>query len=166
MVFCARDDDFGDDLHYVPVLAQEFIIAMNADSPLADKEFIVPEDLEDVELITYREQIPLGKAVKATLDTWNLPNVRYAFDDESILAGFAANGVEVALMLDTFFLNHVQGIVVKPLYNNATRRSVSITRSIWRSTRRNTIRSAWMISSSSWESSELDRSDPDMLFFD
>ncbi len=166
VVFCARDDDFGDDLHYVPVLAQEFIIAMNADSPLADKEFIVPEDLEDVELITYREQIPLGKAVKATLDTWNLPNVRYAFDDESILAGFAANGVEVALMLDTFFLNHVQGIVVKPLYNNATEKK-RFYHTIYMAFNEKKYHPFCVDDFIKFvESSELDRSDPDMLFFD
>ena len=166
VVFCARDDDFGDDLHYVPVLAQEFIIAMNADSPLADKEFIVPEDLEDVDLITYREQIPLGKAVKATLDTWNLPNVRYAFDDESILAGFAANGVEVALMLDTFFLNHVQGIVVKPLYNNATEKK-RFYHTIYMAFNEKKYHPFCVDDFIKFvESSELDRSDPDMLFFD
>ncbi|WP_251198038.1 LysR family transcriptional regulator [Anaerotardibacter muris] len=122
VVFCARDDEAGAEITYVPALAQEFIIAMNADCPLADKDFITPDDLVDVELITYREQIPLGKAVKNVVDQWGFDNVRYAFDDESILAGFAANGVEVALMLDTFFLKHVQGIVVKPFYNNAEER--------------------------------------------
>lgn len=166
VVFCARDDDLGMDIHYVPALAQEFIIAMNADCPLADKEFIVPEDLEEVELITYRDQIPLGKAVKATLDTWDLSNVRYVFDDESILAGFAANGVEVALMLDTFFLKHVQGIIVKPLYNNATERK-RFYHTIYMAYNEKKYHPFCVDDFIKFVSAQkLDRSDPDMLFFD
>jgi DNA-binding transcriptional LysR family regulator len=122
VVFCAKDETFGTNIRYVPTVAQEFVVAMNENCPLVEKEFIVPEDLESVELITYRSQIPLGRAVKSMLDSWGFNNVRYAFDDESILAGFAANGVEVALMADTFFLKNVQGIVVKPFFNNADER--------------------------------------------
>ena len=167
VVFGARDDDFGSDIHYVPVQAQEFKIAMNADCPLANKEFIVPEDLDGVELITYREQIPLGKAVKATVDTWNLPNVRYAFDDESILAGFAANGVEVALMLDTFFLKHVQGIVVKSLYNNATEKK-SFYHTIYMAYNVKKYHPFCVDDFIKFvdETHRIDRSDPDMIFFD
>ena len=166
VVFCARDDVFGPDIHYTPVLAQEFVIAMNEDCPLADKEFIVPEDLDGVELITYREQIPLGKAVKATLDTWDLPNVRYAFDDESILAGFAANGVEVALMLDTFFLKHVQGIIVKPFYNNAVDRN-SFFHTIYMAYNEKKYHPFCVDDFIKFvEEQKLDRSDPNMLFFD
>lgn len=167
VVFGARDDDFGTDICYIPVLAQEFKIAMNEDSPLAEKEFIVPEDLEGVELITYREQIPLGKAVKSTVDAWNLPNVRYAFDDESILAGFAANGVEVALMLDTFFLKHVQGIVVKPFYNSAAEKK-TFYHTIYMAYNEKKYHPFCVDDFIKFvdETHRIDRSDPNMIFFD
>lgn len=166
VVFCARDDDAGAEINYVPALAQEFIIAMNADCPLADKEFITPEDLTDVELITYREQIPLGKAVKNAVDQWGFDNVRYAFDDESILAGFAANGVEVALMLDTFFLKHVQGIVVKPFYNNAEERK-RFYHTIYMAYNEKKYHPFCVDDFIKFvEAHQLDREDPSMSFFD
>lgn len=117
VVFCAQDPNLSD-VTYVPVVAQELIVAMNENSPLAQKDYIVPEDLAEVNLISYRDSIPLGKSVKGLLSTMGIENVKYAFDDESILAGFAVNGVDVALMCDTFFLHSVNGIVKKPFYNN------------------------------------------------
>lgn len=118
VVFCAKDEA-PDDITFVPVVAQEFVVAMNERSYLADKEFIVPEDLKHCALISYREKIPLGKSVKELLDNIGVKGVKYAFDDESILAGFAVNGVDVALMVDTFFLRNVHGMILKPFYNNA-----------------------------------------------
>lgn len=117
VIFCAKDD-ISSDITYVPVVAQEFIVAMSERSPLAQKDYILPEDLLGSNLISYREQIPLGKSVKSLLDSLGVDNVKYSFDDESILAGFAVNGVDVALMIDTFFLRNVEGMVLKPFYNN------------------------------------------------
>lgn len=121
VVFCAYDEAVKG-VEFIPVVAQEFVVAMSADSSLADKDFITPEDLEGISLISYRDQIPLGKSVKHLMDGLGIENVKYSFDDESILAGFAVNGVEVALMLDTFFLHNVDGIVTKPFYNNVQER--------------------------------------------
>lgn len=118
VVFCAKDEE-TEDISFVPVVAQQFIVAMSENSPLAEKEFIVPEDLAGSALISYNELIPLGQSVKKILDELKVENVKYSFDDEAILAGFAANGVDLALMVDTFFLNNVNGIVIKPFYNNA-----------------------------------------------
>ncbi len=118
VVFAARDN-LSDEIVYVPVVAEEFIVAMSEKSPLAKKDFIVPEDLVNSTLISYREEIPLGKSVKKLLDSLGVENVKYAFDDESILAGFAANGVDIALMVDTFFLRNVKGMILKPFYNNS-----------------------------------------------
>lgn len=118
VVFCAKDD-ISNNLSFIPVAEQEFIVAMSDKSPLAKKDYIVPEDLLNSNLISYREQIPLGKSVKGLLDSLGIENVKYSFDDESILAGFAVNGVDVALMVDTFFLRNVDGMVLKPFYNNA-----------------------------------------------
>lgn len=117
----ARGDD-RPGFEYIPVVAQRVIVAMDAASPLAVKEFLVPEDLVDVQPITYADSIPLGRAMKAMLASHGLTQVTCSYLDESILAGFAANGVEVAIMVDTFFLRSVEGVVVRPLYNNARER--------------------------------------------
>lgn len=121
VVFCAHETD-DPDVKYIPVLTQKIVIAMNSTSPLTAKEFLVPEDLVNQSLITYRETIPLGKAVKGMLDDLGVKNAECDYLDESILAGFAVNGVEAALILDTFFLRSVENAEVRELYNNAEER--------------------------------------------
>ena len=121
VVFCAHCET-DPDIWYTPVLTQRLVVAMSSDCPLASKEFLVPEDLADQRLITYSDAIPIGKAVKKMLDDRGMSHAEYAYQDETILAGFAVNGVEVALMLDTFFLRSVENAEVRPLYNNADER--------------------------------------------
>lgn len=115
VVFCARGDD-DPSLAYVPVLTQKVVVAMSADCPLVDKAFVTPADLHEQHLITYVDTIPLGRAVRRMLDERGIENVEYSYLDESILAGFAANGVEAAVMLDTFLLRSVDNVVVRPFY--------------------------------------------------
>ena len=118
VVFASKSDS-DPLLSYVPILTQQVVIAMNSSSPLAKKEFIVPEDLKRHSLISYSDDIPLGKSVKALLEKLNINKISYNYLDESILAGFAMHGIESAVMLDTFFLKSVDGIEVRPLYNNS-----------------------------------------------
>lgn len=118
VAFCAFDALYIDKLHQIPVAEQHLVVAMSPSSPLASKPYLTPGDLKGESLITYREEVPLGKSVKNLLDSFDVDDVRYVYEDESILAGFAANGSDLALMLDTFFPHTMEDIVVKPLYNN------------------------------------------------
>lgn len=118
VVFCAFDALYSDKLHQIPVAEQHLVVAMSPSSPLASKPYLTPGDLKGESLITYRDEVPLGKSVKNLLDSFDIDDVRYVYEDESILAGFAANGSDLALMLDTFFPHTMEDIVVKPLYNN------------------------------------------------
>ena len=118
VAFCAFDALYNDKLHQIPVAEQHLVVAMGPSSPLASKPYLTPGDLKGESLITYREEVPLGKSVKNLLDSFDIDDVRYVYEDESILAGFAANGSDLALMLDTFFPHTMEDIVVKPLYNN------------------------------------------------
>ena len=103
----------------MPVLTQKVVVAMSSDCPLVEKEFVTPTDLLEQHLITYVDTIPLGRAVRRMLDECGIKNVEYSYLDESILAGFAANGVEAAVMLDTFLLRSVDDVVVRPFYPSA-----------------------------------------------
>ena len=118
VAFCAFDALYSDKLHQIPVAEQHLVVAMSPSSPLASKPYLTPGDLKGESLITYRDEVPLGKSVKNLLDSFDIDDVRYVYEDESILAGFAANGSVLALMLDTFFPHTMEDIVVKPLYNN------------------------------------------------
>lgn len=125
VVFCAKDSDSASEIVYVPVTTQTVAVAMTADSPLAQLEFVTPEDLRACQtLITYKDNIPLGKAIHKLLDRLGIYDVAYDFLDESILAGFTSCGNRTAVILDTFFLSGVKGITVLPLYNNATDRKI------------------------------------------
>ena len=118
VAFCAFDALYSDKLHQIPVAEQHLVVAMSPSSPLASKPYLTPGDLKGESLITYREEVPLGKSVKNLLDSFDVDDVRYVYEDESILAGFAANGSDLALMIDTFFPHTMEDIVVKPVYNN------------------------------------------------
>lgn len=118
VAFCAFDADFDASLQQIPVVEQQLVVAMSPSSSLAAKPYLTLDDLREESLITYRDEVPLGQSVKNLLDGFGIDQVRYAYEDESILAGFAANGSDIALMLDTFFPHSVEDIVVKPLYNN------------------------------------------------
>ena len=118
VAFCAFDAGFDASLQQIPVVEQQLVVAMSPSSSLAAKPYLTLDDLREESLITYRDEVPLGQSVKNLLDGFGIDQVRYAYEDESILAGFAANGSDIALMLDTFFPHSVEDIVVKPLYNN------------------------------------------------
>ena len=115
VVFCARGED-DPSLTYVPVLTQRVVVAMSADCPLANRPFVTPADLQEQHLISYADTIPLGRSIKRMLDERGVDNVEYSYLDESILAGFAANSAEAAIMLDPFFLRSVDNVVVKPFH--------------------------------------------------
>ncbi len=117
VVFCAFEET-DPSLRQIPIVEQQLVVSMSPNNPLASKEYLTPDDLRSESIITYREEVPLGKSVKRLLDDFGIDNVRYAYEDESILAGFAANGSDVALMLDTFFPHSLDDIVMKPLYND------------------------------------------------
>ncbi len=117
VVFCAFEEA-DPSLQQIPVVEQQLVVSMSPSNPLANKEYLTPDDLRQASIITYRDEVPLGRSVKHLLDDFGIENVRYAYEDESILAGFAANGPDVALMLDTFFPHSLDDIVMKPLYND------------------------------------------------
>ena len=121
VIFCARGEE-DPDVVYIPVVTQQVVVAMGKNCPLISKAFITPADLEEQHLISYLDTIPLGRAMRRTLDERGVHNVEYNYLDESILAGFAANGVDAAIMLDTFFLHSVEGVEVRPFYLSALER--------------------------------------------
>lgn len=118
VAFCACEGKERD-IEKFPIAEQLLAVAMSLNSPLASKEFLTPQDLVDQPLISYRDMVPLGASVKRLLDSYGIERVRYSYEDESILAGLAANGSDYAVMLDTFLPHTVNNIVIKPLYNNA-----------------------------------------------
>ncbi len=117
VVFCAKDESIKN-TEFVPVTLQKLVVVVNRDSELAAKEFITPQDFDNAHLISYRDALPVGKAIKSLMSSLSINNIRYAYDDESILAGIAASSNQVAIMMDTFFLKNIDGIVVKDFYVN------------------------------------------------
>lgn len=115
VVFCAKDESLKN-IEYVPVALQQLVVVVNEDSPLASKSRLTPSDLEGFDLISYRDVLPVGRSIRAFLKEEGIRDVSYSYDDESILAGMAANGDEVAIMMDTFFLRNIPGVVSIPLY--------------------------------------------------
>lgn len=103
---------------YIPVVAQRIVAGMSAEHPLADRPWLTAADLTGCDILTYSHDIPLGRAVERVTRDMEPGRVSYSYRDESILAGLAASGSEVALMAETFFAHALDDIALVPLVSD------------------------------------------------
>lgn len=91
------------DLEFTPILAEELILLVNNDHHLAKEEFLHLEDIHGYSLITYRENLPIGKIIKKLLKAHGL-HANYAFDDEITIGGVVSSTDMAAITARTPFL--------------------------------------------------------------
>jgi DNA-binding transcriptional LysR family regulator len=90
-------------LEFIPILAQKLILLVNNYNPLAKKKLIHLEDIHGYSLITYRENLPIGKTIMNLLKAHGL-HATYAFDDEITIGGVVSSTDMVAITARTPFL--------------------------------------------------------------
>lgn len=103
VVFCSRvPEEAG--IEFVPLLAKPLVAVVPKESACAKLESLELSRLERIPFATYRETAPIGREVRALLDSSGKHlEPAIAFDDEFSLAGYVvANGDVMGLMLDTF----------------------------------------------------------------
>lgn len=100
--FCSYIDN-EPAIEFIPVLAQELILLVNADHHLASKELVSLDDLHDLNLITYRKNIPIGKEIMKLLQAHGL-HANHAFDDEITIGGEVYSSDVAAITARTPFL--------------------------------------------------------------
>jgi len=90
-------------IEFIPIMTQELILLVNNFSPLAKKKFVHLDDLHDYSLITYRENLPIGKTIMKILKAHDL-HATYAYDDEITIGGVVASTDYAAITARTPFL--------------------------------------------------------------
>ena len=103
VVFCSRVPEEGS-ITFIPVVTKTLVAVVPKDGTYKNLERLSLPQLASIPFATYRETAPIGREVRALLDSSGVKlEPAIGFDDEFSLAGYvAANGDMVGLMLDTF----------------------------------------------------------------
>lgn len=107
IAFCSKVDD--PELEFVPILAQQLILVVRNDHPLALRESVEVAELSKYSLTTYRETIPIGKIVRAVLREKGV-EASFSYDDEISIGGVVTVTNQIAIAADTPYLNQFDQI--------------------------------------------------------
>lgn len=91
------------DLEFIPIISQEFILIVNVNHTLAKEKFVNLKDIHNYSLITYRDNLSIGKSVKKLLKPFGL-RATYAFDDEVAIGGIVSSTDKVGIVAHTPYL--------------------------------------------------------------
>ncbi|WP_373482166.1 LysR family transcriptional regulator [Acetobacterium sp.] len=91
-------------LDFHPIMAQELILLVNNNHPLAEKSSICLKELSGYKLITYRQCLPIGKTIRKYLKA-NQLKALYAYDDEISIGGIVSTTDNAAITARTPFLH-------------------------------------------------------------
>lgn len=109
-------DDCATDITFIPIAAQKLLVAMSASCPLAKKDYLVPSDLAQQDILTYRADTPIGLAFKRLLEDHGISIAHYDYFDESILAGLAAKAPgKVAVLAETLIARNTPDVILREL---------------------------------------------------
>lgn len=105
MGICSYDPGY-EDLTFVPLYTERFVVAVPQDHPLAAFETINPYMLTSYDLITYSPDIPIGREIRESLeDVWPELHISDTLDGEITIAGEALANNAVAVVADTILLD-------------------------------------------------------------
>lgn len=99
------------DIKFIPVLYQEIVAIVNFEHPLAGKDSISHKDLAPYNLVTYREELPVGHNIKSLLTDWNM-HADYSFDDEITLCGHVLFFNDVGIAAKTSYLKQFDNLSI------------------------------------------------------
>lgn len=98
-----------DDLVFVPITYQEFVVIVRNDHPLAVHDSIELTALKGYMLSTYRDTIPIGKTIRKILKEKGV-EAAYSYDDEISIAGRINHSSKTAIVADTPFLKQFDNL--------------------------------------------------------
>lgn len=97
------------DLEFIPIMAQELVLLVNKQHPLAKEKFIHLKDIQGYSLITYRDNLPIGKIIMKFIKAYEL-NASYSFDDEITIGGIVSLTNVAAIVARTSFLRQFHNL--------------------------------------------------------
>jgi DNA-binding transcriptional LysR family regulator len=107
LILCSKTED--PDLEFIPVMAQQLVVVVRKDHPLAARESVKIADLSRYALNTYRENLPIGKIVRAVLKEKGV-SANFSYDDEISIGGIVTVTDQVAITADTPYLKQFDQI--------------------------------------------------------
>ena len=105
MGICSYDPRF-EELNFIPLYGERFVVAVPPSHPLAAFETINPYMLTSYNLITYGDDTPIGREIRESLaDIWADLHIADTLDGEITIAGEALANDAVAVVADTILLD-------------------------------------------------------------
>lgn len=88
------------DLVYIPIMKRELIVITKNGHELSQKESLTLTDLQNIPLITYRENNPLGIFIRNQFKKENInPNIIFSFDEEVTISEMVAQDFGIAVLV-------------------------------------------------------------------
>lgn len=84
--FCSKISEHEDELAFVPILYQEYVVVVRNGHHLSALSSISLEELRPYEILSYRKSIPIGADIAPYLEKFHL-NTQMEFDDEISIGG-------------------------------------------------------------------------------
>jgi len=97
------------DIEFIPIMYQELILLVNKKCYLAEKDFLYLDELKSCHLITYRQNLPIGKTIMNILKEHNL-HAEYEYDDEITIGGLVSTTPVAAITARTPFLEQFKNL--------------------------------------------------------
>lgn len=124
--FCSMVEN-EDDLDFIPMLSQEFVIITKKDHEFAKYKKISLTEIDKYPIITYRDNIPIGKSVRCLLSENQVsPKIIQTFDDETTIGGMVSKDFGIALVANTPLLKQFN-ITIIPIDAKTHSRIVYLT---------------------------------------
>ncbi|WP_099203868.1 LysR family transcriptional regulator [Scatolibacter rhodanostii] len=98
---CAKQEEAS--LTFIPIKKQPFILLIN--KTLYEKYPNIQENWFEMPLVTYRQNLPVGKSARELIETYTKqPTIVEEFDDETTIGGFVSVNLSVAVVAKTSLL--------------------------------------------------------------
>lgn len=98
---CAKQEEPS--LTFIPIKKQPFVLFIN--KTLYETYPDIQEKWYEMPLVTYRQNLPVGKGARKLIETYtDQPNIIEEFDDETTIGGFVSVNPSIAVVANTSLL--------------------------------------------------------------
>jgi DNA-binding transcriptional LysR family regulator len=101
------------ELEFIPVLSQKVIALVNEQHPYAGRKEMTLAELADYPVITYRDDMQIGKDMKKLIQDYTL-NLQCNFMGESAIGGYVSVHNAIGLLAETSVLAEFPGLIRIP----------------------------------------------------
>ena len=115
LTFATRLDDAPEGLTFTPYWSQQLVVAVNKDSPLAQRKSLTFDDLRDLSIYSYAPGCPPHDLIQNFVDEYGL-DIKASFKDEVTICSMVTADEDAVAFVDYSFLIKVfKSVVCLPI---------------------------------------------------